>query len=90
MHFLQELQVLSAVTAVWDNTDVAQQHCQLLPLPSLLPLSMGPVLHPPHGTTTAPKVGMGNLAGLKITFSFAELFLTQISSPIQVTMLLQK
>lgn len=69
---------------------IAQHHCEPLPLPSPLPLSVGPVLHPPHGTTTAPKMGLGNSAGLKITFSFAELFLTRISSPIRVSMLLHK
>lgn len=65
--------------------DVAQkrwQPGQLLPLTSPLPLA---VLHPPRGTTAAPETGLGNSAGLKVSFSFAWLFLTQIGSPIQVT-----
>lgn len=35
---------------------------------------------------TAPQTGLESPAGLKITFSFAKLFLTRISSLIQVTM----
>jgi len=70
-----------------DDKDVTQQQWQpgqVLPLP--LPVAAGVILHPPCGTTTARVAGLGNSAGLKITFSFAELFLTRISSPVRVTM----
>lgn len=69
-----------------DVTQQQWQPWQLLLLPSPLPLATPClVLHLPHSTTTASETELGNSAGLKITFSFAELFLTQISSLIQVT-----